>query len=604
VARIKPGFTRDQVAASYAGVYAAIVDKEIKDLRYWPDPNLIQQIRRSRLTFIDGSRGHSVIQEFGKYPLYILIAATCMVLLIAMVNAANLLLTRSAARRRELAICAAIGAGRRKLVSQLLSEALLLALAGGVAGIALSMLIMSALKLLLTQTFVIESISLDFLKMDLEWPVLLYGLGLSVFTGLLFGLYPALEAARVAPIKVLNQESGHISEAPASAHVRKSLVCAQVMLSAVLLIPTGHFLKSLVMLGNVDLGMQTRNIITFRRNPAVSGYTSEQKRSLFERMEQAVSAIPGVSGVTSTDYPLLNNETRNSDVMIDGYAAGKVSRYILVGTGFFRQMGIPLLMGRDFNEHDSLAGQKVAIVNEKFVKTFFNGQNPIGRKIRRQKSDMEIVGVAKDTSISRVGEKPAETFYLPWRQNEIINSFNDSGMAFYVRSSLPLNQVVAQVRKVALAVDPNIPLEGFRTLEDQVDGSLLIERLLFQIAATLAILATALAMMGLYGVMAYSVIRRTREIGIRMAVGANPSEIRHMVLREMLRILSVGLVLGIPLALVISKIAESVLFGVKAYDPVVILGSSLALGLAAFASTYLPAWKASRVDPLFALRAE
>jgi predicted permease len=289
--------------------------------------------------------------------------------------------------------------------------------------------------------------------------------------------------------------------------------------------------------------------------------------------------------------------------MIDGYAAGKVSRYILIGTGFFRQMGIPLLMGRDFNEHDSLAGQKVAIVNEKFVKTFFNGQNPIGRNIGRQKSGIEIVGVAKDTSISRVGEKQ-EMFYLPWRQNENITGFNDSGMTFYVRSSLPLNQVFAQVRQVARSLDANVPLEGFRTMEDQVDGSLCRERLLFQIAVTLAVLATALAMMGLYGVMAYSVVRRTREMGIRMAVGANPSEIRHMVLREMLRILSVGLVLGIPLALVISKIAETVLFGVKAFDPVVILGASFALGLAAFASSYLPAWKASRVDPLFALRAE
>jgi putative ABC transport system permease protein len=613
VARINPGVTREQAAARYADAYAAILEGEIeagKSGPYGLNPSQVKQLRKSRLILIDGSRGYSMGQHgsTNTLPLYILMAATGLVLLIAMANAANLLLARSAARRRELAICAAIGANRGKIVGQLLTEALALAMAGGVAGIAFSLLTLHFLNFLIAPL----PKSQDLLTVQLEWPVLLYGLGLSLLTGLLFGLYPALEAAQIAPIKVLNQESGHISETLGSARVRKTLVCAQVVLSAILLVPTGLFLKSLVKLMNVDIGLRTENQITFYLNPDTNQYTSGQRRMVYERVERELAAIPGVIGVTSATKPLISSNaylSNYSPLIVEGYTREKsiFSQMNEIAPAFFGQMGIPLIMGREFTERDDLVGQRVAIVNEQFAQTYFAGQNPIGRKIAAESGpnvipDIEIVGMVKYSHFSSVKQKPEPIFYLPWRQNRGMDS--PGSMMFYVRSALPSSQVIAQVRKVVQALDESIPLEGLRTMEDEVTYSLIFDRLIFQLAGTLAALATALAMMGLYGVMAYSVIRRTREIGIRMAIGAKSAGIRQMVLREMMLILAIGLVLGIPAALAISKVVESQLFGVKTYDPLVVAGASLALGLAAFAAAYLPAWRASHIDPLNALRCE
>jgi hypothetical protein len=343
------------------------------------------------MQFVDGSRGYSVIQDGSKKPLYILMAATGMVLLIALVNTANLLLARAAARRRELAICAAVGANRGKIVGQLLSEAMVLAIAGGIVAIPLSSLTLNFLILMLgqiapTMGFVgVESIAgaetlVDFLTMQLEWPVLLYGLGLSLFTGLLFGLYPALEAAHVPRMKVINQESGHISEALGTARVRKALVCAQVMLSATLLIPTGLFLKSLVNLIHMDLGLQTENLVMVLLSPSTIGYKPQQSRVLLERAEQKLVALPGVSDVAAAHFPLLFG----GNVMGGGEVEGRsvVSPMNQVSPGFFRQMRIPLIMGREFTDRDNSAGQPVVIINDRFAKTYFPGKNPLGRRIR------------------------------------------------------------------------------------------------------------------------------------------------------------------------------------------------------------------------------
>jgi predicted permease len=612
VARINPGVTREQAAARYAGAYAAILEGEIEACKGGPyglNPNQVKQLRKSRLSFIDGRRGYSLLQRsWNLTPYYILMAATGLVLLIAMANAANLMAARSAAWRRELAICAAIGANRGKIFGQLLSEALVLAMAGGVAGIAFSSLTLYFSRFLMSSS----SIAQDLLIVQPDWPILIYGLGLSLFTGLLFGMYPALEAAQVAPIKVLNQASGHISETLGSARVRKALVCAQVILSAMLLIPTGLFLKSLIKLMNVDMGLRTENQITFYLNPNTNEYSTAQRRMLYERVERELAAIPGASSVTSATNSLISINAYSgnfSPLMVEGCTREKSisSQMNEIAPGFFGQMGIPLIMGREFTERDNLAGQKVAIINEQFAKTYFAGQNPIGCKIAAESGpnvipNIEIVGIVKYSYFSSIKQKPKTIFYLPWRQNRGMDSLGS--MTFYVRSALPSTQVIAQVRKVMQTLDASIPLEGLRTMEDQVKYSLTPDRVTFQLAGILAALATALAMMGLYGVMAYSVIRRTREIGIRMAIGAKPAGIRQMVLREMLLIMAVGLGLGIPAALVVSKVVQSQLFDVKIYDPLVVAGASLALGLAAFAAAYLPAWRASRIDPLIALRCE
>jgi putative ABC transport system permease protein len=617
IVRIKPGVTREQAAAYYTPIYSGIVE-EIKSSSgvysssgpSAPDPGNSKKSGQAFIKFIDGSRGYSIIQEMARAPLVILLAATAFVLIIAMANAANLMLARSAARRRELAICAALGANRGKIMGQLLCEALSLAAAGGVAGIAFSCLILQFLTFLLGQLMLAAPVSqsLDVVPAQLEWPVLFYGIGLAMFTGGLFGLYPAIEAARVAPMRILDQESGRSSNALGSARVRKALVCAQVMLSAILLIPTGLFLKSLVNLMDVDLGLQTGNQVVFRLFPEMNGYSPEQSRALFERVERNLSSIPGVTSVTSAQVPPIGNSNNETILSVEGITDRQPhsSSWNEIGPGFFAQMGIPILLGREFTERDNLAGLKVAIVNEQFAKDFFAGQNPIGRKIGalsdKMVPDIEIVGVVKDSHYASVRQTPPKVFFLPWRQNQGTSMLGS--MTFYLRSALPPAQVVAQVRKTMQSVDSSLPLEGLQTMEDQVKNNLAIDRLIFQLAGILAMLATVLAMTGLYGVMAYSVIRRTREIGIRLAIGANPTGIRQMVIREMLLILAIGLILGIPSALAVSKMVESSLFGVKSYDLFVVVGASLALGLAAFAAAYLPAWRASRVDPLNALRYE
>jgi predicted permease len=360
---------------------------------------------------------------------------------------------------------------------------------------------------------------------------------------------------------------------------------------------------------HIDLGIRTENVVSFRVAPQLNRYTWEQNRAYLDRLENDLAAIPGVRGVAASSLPLLAGDDEGTNLTVQGYSrdpnADTDSDLDEIGPAFFGNMGVPLVAGREFTGRDNLSAPKVAIVNQEFVRHFFAGANPIGRKFAKGGGDkvvpdIEIVGVVKDSHYSAVKEdKPQRVYYTPWRQQE-----HPGSMTFYVRSALPAAQVIPSIRRIVAALDRNIPPGSLRTLDEQIRMDLTNERLVLGLAAVFAALATGLAMLGLYGVMAYSIARRTREIGIRIALGAAPARIRGMVMRELVWILAIGLGAGVPAAFALSRYVKSQLYGVGAFDPVVVAAAVAVLTFTAAAAAYLPAQRAAGVDPLEALRCD
>ncbi len=598
-ARLKPGVSLEQARASLNGQYHAILNDVEAPLQKGMSEQTMARFRAKPVLIEPGARGQSSISRGAKVPLRMLLGVTAFVLIIACANVANLLLARGAARAGEMAVRLSIGASRHQLVAQLLAESCLLALVAGGASIVVARWTLDLIASLLPARAAAT------LQFDIDLPILLFAAVLTLGTGLLFGLFPALHCTRPDLVSSLKGQAGQASGAKTASRFRTAIATAQIALSLALLVAAGLFTKSLFNVSRVDLGLKVENVITFGISPALNGYTSPRARQLFERLEDELAALPGVTGVTDSLVPLISGSNWGNDVSVEGYPAGPDtdmnSRYNEIGPAYFTTLGVPLISGREFTRSDAAAAPKVAIVNEAFAKKFNLGRAAVGRRIGDSggKLDTEIVGLAQNAKYSDVKQVVPPLFFRPYRQDE-----RQRFLAYYVRTSLAPDQLLQTISKVVASLDPNLPVEDLRTMPQQVQDNVFMDRINSVLSAAFASLATLLAAIGLYGVLAYTVAQRTREIGLRMALGASPAQVRTMILRQVGMMTLVGGAIGLALAVWLGRYAESLLYQLKGSDTVVLSASAIALALVALGAGFIPAHRASQVDPMRALRYE
>jgi len=599
-ARLKPGVPMAQAKRGIDAIYRPIInDVEAKQQQGLSDKTM-ERFRAKVVGVSDGARGQSSLHEQVRTPLYLLIGITGIVLIIACANIANLLLARAANRSMEMAVRLSLGASRGQLLTQLLTESCVLAVLGGIVSLLVARWTLAGLGAMLPPD------SLGGVKFVVDPTVVAFAAGLSILTGVLFGLFPALHATRADLVTTLRSNSGKHSSTRGAVQFRSSLVTAQIALSMALLIGAGLFVRSLLNVSRVNLGLSIENVVTFSVSPERNGYTREQSRQFFQRAEESLGAIPGVTGVTETMVGLLAGNSWGNDVEVDGWKSGpdidSNSRFNEVGAGYFKTLGVPVLSGREFTPSDRLGSPKVAIVNEAFAKKFKLGRDAVGKHMAESGAkinDIEIVGLVKDAKYNNVKDEIPPVYFRPWAQDSTTGFLN-----FYVRTAMEPRQIMRTIPAVIAQLDPNLPVEDLKTLPRQVQENVYLDRVISTLSASFAALATLLAAIGLYGVLAYTVAQRTREIGVRMALGADAGRVRTMVLRQVGRMTLIGGLVGIVGALALEKTARSLLYGLEGHDPLVVTASAVVLALVALGAGYLPARRASKIHPMQALRYE
>jgi predicted permease len=549
-----------------------------------------------------GRSGQSNLARLTTMPLTLLLGVTLLVLLIACVNIANLLLARAAARSSEMAMRLSLGASRRQLIVQLLTESSILALIGGV----ISLLVAQWTLALIASLMPAGEVQLP---MEMDRTALAVTAALAIGTSLLVGLFPALHATRPDVLSALKGHSGQPAGGRGASRFRTTLATAQIALSMVLVVLAGLFTKSLDNINRVDPRMNLDGLITFAIAPERSAYSPERAALLIERIEDELAALPGVTNVASSLGALLADDTIWDSVRVEGFDAGPSAdrdiNYDEVGPGYFRTLGVPLIAGREFTRADGLKAAKVAIVNESFAKKFGLGRDAVGKGVSIGSAttdalDIEIVGLVRDAHHVNVKAAIPPMMFAPNRQNARIRS-----MTFYVRTAMNPDDAMPAIRAAMTRIDAGLPVENLRTLRRQMrDETMVLERFVGVLTASFAILATLLAAIGLYGVLAYTVAQRTREIGLRMALGATRPRVRGMVLRQVGVMMLIGGAIGLAAALAAARAVRSLLFDLQFNDAGVLGAAVVVLTLVALAAGFLPADRASRIDPMRALRYE
>lgn len=596
--RLKPEATIAQASTDINTSYSRILSEVEGPLQEGMSDKTMELFKAKKVVLSPGQRGQSSVHAEASTPLNMLFAITGIVLLIACANIANLLLARGANRATEMGVRLALGASRRQLIMQLLTEAVLLAFIGGVVSLLVAQWTLRGIGALVP-----AEVSSTF-TLNIQWPVILFAAAMSIATGVIFGLFPALHSTRTDLISTIRAGAGQITGGKGAARFRSTLVTVQIALSMMLLISAGLFLKSLVNISRVDLGVKVDQIVTFGLSPERNAYDSTRSAALFDRVEREMSAIPGVTAVTSSLVPLLAGSNWGTGVYVQGFAHGpdvdNNSRYNEIGAGYMKTIGVALLAGREFTESDRQGSAQVAIVNEAFAKKFNITANPVGTFMSNRGPDsltIQIVGLVKDAKYSEVKQVVPPLFYSPWRQDARVGS-----MYFYVKTQLPPEQLLAAIPPVLKQIDPTLPVEDLRTMPQQIQQNIFLDRMISVLSAAFAVLATLLAGVGLFGVLSYSVQQRTREIGIRMALGADRGRVRFMVLKQVGTMLAVGSVVGVTAAMGLGRAAQSLLFGLEGHDPVVFALAVLLLACIALVAGYIPARRAAQVNPMQALR--
>jgi predicted permease len=613
--RLKPGVSAVQAKASLQPFMHSMLEMEVQEPAFRNASTFTrQEFLKCTIDVLPGSQGRSYFRRRLTRPLWVLMAITATVLLIACANLANLLLARATGRQKEMAVRLAMGASRRRIVAQLMTESLLLSALGAAAGVIIAL---AADKVLMAGFLPPDSQGLK-LSTAPDLRVLLFTLAVTVATGLLFGLAPALRATKPDVAPTLKDQAGAVVGG-SNVGLRKTLVVVQVMMSLLLLFGAGLFLKSLNNLRNLGPGFPVERLIGLNVDPSLNSYTPERAKIFYRQLTDSLSTVPGVESVALAGVRILEDNEWDSSVTVEGYTPPRAGDHPepymnSISPNYFATLAVPIVAGRDFTvrdteevkhgeEADSWAPAKV-MVNETFARKYFAGRSPIGRHIGfginpGTKLDMEVIGVVKDIKYTNLRDEIPEQAFIPYLASRYV-----SGMTVYVRTTLDSTQLFSTVRAKVRELDPNVPVYDMRTTQEQVTNSLITERLIASLSVVFGLIATLLATIGLYGVMAYTVARRTREIGIRMALGAIQGNVIWMVMREVLVLVAIGVAIGLPAALGLARLVRSQLYGLASHDPVTLILTATTLVAVGCAAGYLPALRASRIDPIQALRYE
>jgi predicted permease len=584
--RLKPGATVPQAQANIAAI-AGHLEQE------YPQTN-----ERMGVAVYSVLQSPFSLKQDMRPALAILMAAVAVVLLIACANVANLLLARATSRRKEIALRLALGGSRGRLVRQMLTESFVLASLGATLGLAIAFWTARSLAAFLPPYA--SRVTFD-TRPDVV--VFAFTLGLTVITTLLFGLAPTLHASKQDLVTAMKDNTATVGRGPRKVSLRHALVITQVALSMVALISAGLFVRSLRQAYKADPGFDPHGVLLASFDPFLSGYDESHGRDFYRRLVERVRTLPGIQSATlARRLPFTGDGIAFASVAIDGYAPAKYEdmrlNYETVGPQYFQTMRIPLAHGRDFDERDQDGAPGVAIINETMARRYWPGGDVLGRRIKLSKDWLEIVGIAKDVKNRSLREAPQPFLYLPLLQDY------RSNMILVARTPTEPQQVSNSVRAVVAALDPGIPIFDVKTLEEHVGVSLYLQRMAATLLSIFGLLALSLAAIGLYGVMAYSVSQRTRELGIRVSVGAERRDIFKLILGQGLALSVVGLLAGLIASLAATRLTAKLLYGVSATDPITFLGIALLLLCVTMLACYFPARRATKVDPMTALRFE